>query len=347
MAIGAGIAAQVGIANETVVNTPVAVTVFTAFTSEGLDRRPNTVQGLGLSAGALIEDVARFQEVSHDAGGPLQFNIPTKGFGKYAQAMMGSYATTATLLAGSAYQQIHNSGSADGKTFTCQVGAPSIDGVVNPKTLSGCKVNDWTLTAAPNGIVDLALTVDAMDIAPTGAGALALQTASYAAGAGLFGFNQVTFSTFAAYTTVAGLWTPTTPSTVVARNITFKGGQPKDNTRWGSGSSVKAEALVNDYQPITAQIDIDFGLGATPMGYYNQFAAATSIGVQINCTGTLIGGTNNYLLQLTGPAAIIETGATPKVTGPGIITVSYALKFKRDSLGNGLQMQIVSTDTSV
>ena len=341
---GSGLSAQGGIANETVVNTPVAVTVSTPFTSAPLDRRPNFAQGLGLSAGALVADAARRMEVSHDAGGPLQFNIPTKGFGKYVQAMQGSYATTATLLVGSAYQQIHNLGSTDGKTFTFQQGIPSIDGTVNPLTFSGCKVNDWTLTAAPNAIVDLQLTIDAMDVAPTGAGALALQTASYAAGAGLFGFHQVTVTSFAAYTVVAGLWTPTTPTSVgIVRNLTLKGGQPKDNTRWQAGSTTKAEALVNDYQPITGQIDIDFA----SMALYTQFAANTSTGIQINCTGSLIGGANYFLLQFTAPAGFLESGSTPKVTGPGVITVSYPLTFLRDATGNALQIQIVSTDTSV
>jgi len=343
MPIGAGLAAQVGIANEVTVNTPVAVTTFTPVMSLPLDRRPNTVQGLGLSGGVLVEDASRFLEVSHDAGGTVGFQVPTKGLGKWMQAMMGSYTTTATLLAGSAYQQIHNLGSADGKTFTLQEGAPSIDGTVNPLTFSGCKVNDWTFSSAPNAIVDLQLTIDAMDVAPTGAGALGLQAASYT-GAGLFGFHQVTVTSFAAYTTVAGLWTPTTPLSMgIVRNISLKGGQPKDNSRWQAGSVIKAEALVNDYQPITGQVDIDFA----SMALYNQFAAATSTGIQINCTGSLIGGSNYFLLQFTGPAAIIESGATPKVSGPGIVTVSYPLRFKRDSLGNALQAQIVSTDTSV
>jgi len=62
--------------------------VFTPFTNAPFDRRPNFAQGLGLSAGALVADAARRLEVSHDAGGPLQFNIPTKGAGKYVQAMM-------------------------------------------------------------------------------------------------------------------------------------------------------------------------------------------------------------------------------------------------------------------
>jgi len=83
------------------------------------------------------------------------------------------------------------------------------------------------------------------------------------------------------------------------------------------------------------------------MALYTQFAANTSTGIQINCTGSLIGGANYFLLQFTAPAGFLESGSTPKVTGPGVITVSYPLTFLRDATGNALQIQIVSTDTSV
>lgn len=344
MGAGAGLAAQFGIANETVVNTPVAVTTFTEGSSEGVVARPNFAQGLGLAGGALVAEAARRALVSMDGGGPFTFDLPTKGLGKWMQAAMGSYTTTATMIAGSAFQQIHNLGVADGKTFTYQKGCPSIDGTVNPLTFGGCKLVDWTVTSAPNAIANIQATIDAMSVAPTGAGALALQSASYAATTAMYAFNQATVSTFAAYTTVSNLLTPTTPTAVPnVRNISIKGGQPKDVTRWVAGSTTKAEALVNDFQPITGQLDIDFA----SMALYNQFVANTSVGIQINFTGSLIGGSNFFLLQFTMPACFLEAGSTPQVGGPGIITVSYPFTALRDSNGNALQVQIVSTDTTV
>jgi hypothetical protein len=346
MAIGSGLAAQFGIANETVVNTPVAVTTFTEGDTEGVVARPNFTQGVGLAGGGLVPEAGRRLLTSMDGGGPFTFDIPNKGLGKWMQAMMGSYSTTATVLVGSAYQQIHNLGSTDGKTFTFQKGIPDIAGTVNPLTFGGCKLTDWTVSAAPNGRVNLQATIDAMSVAPTGAGALGLQTATYPA-VGLFGFNNVTVSTFAAYTTVANLLTPTTPTALTVRNLTLKGGQPKDTTRWGSGSATKGEQLVNNFQPITGTIDVDFGVGASSMAFYNQFVANTSIGIQVNVTGTLIGGSNYNQLQFTMPACFLEAGSTPTVTGPGVVTVSYPFTALKDATGNALQVQIVSTDTTV
>lgn len=348
MAIGAGLAAQVGIANETTPNTPVAVTTFTKFLTETLEARPNFVQGAGLGGALLIEEAARRYLVSQDAGGGVTFEVPNKGLGKWMQAMMGSYSTATTQLgASAAYQQIHNVGSTDGKSFTLQKGIPDIAGTVNPLTLAGCKVMDWTLTSSPNAIATLALTIDAQSVQPTGAGALGLQTASYSASTALYTFNELQAQTFAAYTTAAGLWTPTSPTEYKIRNLTLKGGQPKDNTRWVSNTTTKAEQVVNNWQPVTGTLDIDFGVGASAMAWYNQFVGNSSIGLQLTFTGPLIASTYFNTLQFTMPAIFLEQGTTPQVSGPGVVSASIPFTALSDASGNALQSQIISTDTTV
>lgn len=347
MTIGAGLKAQIGIANEATVGTAVAVTVFTKFNSENLERRPNMAQGLGLGGGLLVPEAARRVEVSHDGGGPVAFNVPTKGLGKWLQAMIGSYDATATELGTSsgAYEQVHNTGSADGKSFTLQKGVPSIDGTVNPLTLSGCKLLDWTLDSSPNSIATLSVTVDAMDVAKTGSGALGLQTASYD-GTGEFAFNQAYCKTFSAYTVddTSKLWTPTSPASPGAvRKISLKGGQPKDAARWVAGSSTKDEALVNDFQAITGSIDIDFA----DMDLYDDFAGNTSNGLVIGFRGKNIASTYYETLEFIMPACFFESGSTPQVSGPGIVTVSYPFTALGDSDGNALQAHVISTDSSV
>lgn len=346
MPIGSGMASQVGIANESTVNTPVAVTTFTEFNpGETLDARPNFAQGLGLRAGGLFGRGARRVLVSQDAGGDISFDVPNKGLGKWLQAMIGSYSTTATQMGvTTAYQQLHNSGSADGKTFTLQKGVPSIDGTVNPLTLGGCKVTAWELTSSPNAIATLKLTIDAMSIAPTGAGALGLQTASYSASTGLYSYNQVTVSTFTALTVVSGLWTPTSPTALPnVRNISLKGGQPKDAARWVAGSTTKAEALVNDFQPLTGQIDLDFA----NMTQYNNFVANTGQGLDIKFVGPVAGSPNNFTLEFIMPACYWEQGSTPKVASNGVVTVQYPFTALDDGTNGALQVNYISTDTVV
>ena len=57
MGYGSGIGGQWGILTESVVNTPVAVTTFTEILNEGIERRPNKVQSMGLHAGGLPDGV--------------------------------------------------------------------------------------------------------------------------------------------------------------------------------------------------------------------------------------------------------------------------------------------------
>ena len=109
MGYGSGIGGQFGIATESTVGTAVAVTTFTEFVSEGIERKPIKVQSQGIRAGGLAALASRYTEVAHDVNGPLQLNFPTKGLGKYLQHMLGSFSTTATQIASTAaYQQIHN-----------------------------------------------------------------------------------------------------------------------------------------------------------------------------------------------------------------------------------------------
>lgn len=345
MAVGSGLAAQIGIANESTVNTPVAVTNFNEFDSETLEARPTFAQGVGLRAGGLVPRAARRVLTSLDGGGTVVGDLTVKNFGKWVQAGFGSYSTVATQIAAStAYQQIHNLGSADGKSFTLQKGAPSIDGTVNPLTFSGCKLLDWQIDSSPNAIAKFTGTVDAMNVQPTGAGALGLQTASYSATNQVYAYHQLTVQTFSAMTVVSNVWTPTTPADIgVVRKLTIKGGQPKDNTRWQEGSTGKAEALVNNFQPITGTIDIDFA----SMVLYNQFVANTSTGLLIKWTGADQGAGNLATFQFVLPAAFLESGSTPKVSGPDVITVTYPFTALDDGTNGAIQCLIVSTDTTV
>lgn len=348
MGAGAGLAAQVGIATEAVVGTPVAVTTFTRFNpGETLERRPNFVQGKGLpaSSGGLAPLAARRLETSHDAGGGIQIDAPTKGLGKWLQHMLGSYAATAAQIAATtAYRQIHNLAVPDGKTFTLQKGVPSTDGTLNPLTFSGCKILDWTLTSGPNAIATIDLTIDAIDVQPSGAGPLGLQTASYDATTGEFAFHQLQVAIASAMTVVSGLWTPTAPASPgVVRQVSLKGGFPRDNTRWQAGSTTKAEALANDYQPITGQLDVDFA----SMALYNEFATNVSTVLQFTFLGALIAAGNFYTLQFTMPAAFLESGSSPKVASNGVVTSSYPFTALDDGVNGVLQVEFISTDATI
>lgn len=344
MAIGSGLASQIGIVKESVVNTPVAVTVFNPFLSSTLMPRITEAMDMGLQAGQLAPFAARRIITGLDGGGDVMFNVASKGFGRWVQAALGSTPTATQISTSGAYTQFHTLGSADGTSWTIQIGNPEVGGTVDPLTFSGSKVTAWELAAAPGGLMTFKATVDSMNVQPTGAGALGLQTASYSVDQN-FGFNQCAWSTFSAMTVVSSLWTPTTPTALKVRNMSIKGGQPKKVDRWIAGSNTKDEALGNAFTIATGSIDIDY----SSTTFQAAYLAGTTIGLQMSATGAIIGtsGTNVATVQCTMPAVKLEQGSAPQVSGPDVITVTYPFSIFDDGTNGSMQMYIISTDSVV
>jgi hypothetical protein len=347
MAIGAGLGGQIGIAKETTVNTPVAVSTFNPVLSSTMAARIQAVDDAGIQ-GTIDKLAARRVITGIDAGGDVTMNVASKGFGKWLQMGLGSSATATQLATTGAYQQLHNLGSADGAAFTIQQGVPEISGTVDPGTYGGCKTTAWEFACAPNGLATWKATIDAMSFAPAGAGALALQAASYTADQN-FGFNNIVVNTFAAMTVVSGLWTPTTPTSAgIVRNISLKGGQPKKTDRWQAGSQTKAEALGNNFTMATGQIDIDYASVSSAMGQANYLSGAT-VGLQILATGSIVGtsGTNVATVGFVMPAIKLEQGSMADLSGVDVVTVSYPFTIYNDGTNGSMQGQIISTDATV
>lgn len=165
MAVGAGLSASLGIATESTVGTPVVVTRFIEFDSESVSLKKNMVQGAGLRGGGLVARASRRVNTGRSVGGDLNFSVVTNGFGLVLQHMMGSFSTTATSIGGGLYQQVHNTGTLQGKSFTTQIVRPDTTGVLtqNAFTYPGCKITDWEVGVAQNAQVKAKLTIDALD----------------------------------------------------------------------------------------------------------------------------------------------------------------------------------------
>ena len=165
MALGAGLSGTLGIATETTVGTPVAVTRFAEFDSETMAMKKTVAQGSGLRGGGLVRRAQRRVLVSRMAAGGVSFDAMTNGFGLFLQHMLGSFTTTPTSIGGGLYRQVHNTGALSGKSFTTQIVKPDTTGVLAQQafTYPGCKITDWELSAAQAGQVKMKLTIDALD----------------------------------------------------------------------------------------------------------------------------------------------------------------------------------------
>lgn len=343
MGVGSGLSSQIGIVTETTVGTAAAVTRFVEFDSESLSLTRHIAQGSGLRAGGLFERAARRVLVAREAKGDIQFDVTTNGMGLWLQHMLGSFSATATLVSGTAYQQIHNPGSLQGKTFTTQKGAPDTTGTSNPFTYPGCKITDWELTAAQHQQVKLKLTVDAMDEVPTTSGAFALQTASYGATTGLFTFKDAQVLSGGTVTTTSGVLTATGTPVASVRSISIKGATPLKNDRFFAGSQTKAEHIENGFRQITGQLDLEF----STMANYTQYLADNSSVLQVNFVGPIISGAVRAQLSFFFTAAKFEDGVSPNINGTEVLMTNVPFKALDDGVNGTMQCVYVSTDVAV
>lgn len=379
MALGAGLAAQIGIATESTPGTQLAVTRFVEFNPpETMAMVKNVTQGTGLRApvtgsgggpaagSSLFERSTRRVVNSWEAKGGFNLDIPFSGLGLYLEHMMGAYTpgtvggTNNPLVvqqaATAAWLQTCAPGSLAGKTFCMQVGRPDATGTVQPFTYVGCKFTDWEVIFDLNTFTKLQLTVDAwQELTPdnpqgTTAGQ-ALSSAVYTSGQQFFTFRQALLYNSGTLATSAGV---TTLSAPVAAGRVFKGNvkvsHPLDTARFfvaGTGGStvagVKGEQLENNYRQITGSLDVEFFNRTT---YYNVAAGDTNFALWLEFVGPIIASTFAYTFAILIPNVHFDAPFTPTVQNPGVLRHSLPFKGLDDETNNQIQVQYQSTDTA-
>jgi hypothetical protein len=289
MAVGSGISATLGIATETTPGTPVAVTRFTEFNSETMKMKKTAVQGQGLRGGALVRLQSRRNYVARQAAGDLAFDIPTSGFGLFLQHMLGSFSTTPTSLGGGLYQQIHNTGSLQGKAFTTQLVKPDTSGVLAPEafTYPGCKITGWELTAQQNQQVGIKLTIDALDEATSG--------------------NSITATALAALSAAAATTISTVASIPAGTYITIGTGVTKE---------VRLTTAVSGAGPYTVTVP------ALAYGHASGSVVGSATGAAYGSAAALqaasyVTGTNMWDFS---QGALVQGGSTSVVSGVWTMT---------------------------
>lgn len=347
MSIGSGLSAQVGFATETTVGTAVPVTRFFPFTSESLKLKRTVKQGSGLRSGAQVDLASRRVFTTIDVNGDVSLDFPSKGAGLLLQHMLGSFAATAVQQgATAAYKQVHIIGATTGKTLTIQKGVPRTDGVIEPFTYPGSKVQGWELACAIGDIAKLKLTIDAaneLTTATTPAGP-ALATSSYTAANAAFNFTQGALLSGGTVSQAAGVWSVTGGTAVAAvRAVTVKGTTPLASGRYFLGSQTKAEQIQNAMLQIGGTLDLEFSSRAV----YDQYRADGSAALQLTFTGPVIGSPYNSTLQFLFPIAFLEDGTTPAVGGPDIVSIQVPFTALTDDVSPALQVTYISTDTAV
>ena len=291
MAIGSGIGSQLGIATETTFNTPVTVSTFYEFTNESINYNKNISVGLGLRAGGQVARSGRRVVTTSDATGDINLDLPTKGLGLLlSYAMGGTVQTSGTYTLGDVY----------GKSFTAQVGVPQYGGTVTPKTIAGCKISSFEISAAQSAIATGRFTIDGASFTTS----TSLATASFPSNNSVFHFAQ-------------GAITVDGSSVANIKDFTLSVDNVLKTDRFNLGSAgVKAEQIINGFRAITGSITAEF----TDTTLLAKFLADTSAALVLTFTGP-----SSSVLSITLPAVKFD-GEAPQVGGPEVIDINFTFQ---------------------
>ena len=341
MATGTGLDAQLGYKLETTVGTEVTVDKFLEFNSEGFEFDPGYIEPTGLRVGTKFKRGARLVQSRKMVTGSINVNHSTRLMGALWKLALGSTVTTPTLVLGSAYKQIHQTGDLLGKSATFQVGRPEPStGTVKPHTIKGCKVTGWEFSVSDNDVAKLNLDVDGWDEAT----ATALATASYVT-AEEFNFMQVT--EFSIGNTIAGTTELTesggTAVTSIVTGLSLKGDNALATERFGLGNlGVKKEQLENGTPMITGTLDAEY----LQSEWYTPFKANTATSLVVRFEGSVISGTDKNTLEFIIPEIRIKK-VSPKVDGPDIVKATVEFEVYTNATSqNPFQVKLISADST-
>lgn len=324
-----GVAAQLGVAAETVYGTFVAPVTFYPFTSEDLKLEKEYIRTAGLRAGQLAQSGLLHVATTRTAEGSIEMDFLTKGMGKLLNLLHGNTVTPAQIAATTAYTQTHNIGLTDpfGKSITIQVGRPDVSGTVRAFSYLGCKLQSATFALERGGVLTSEWMFDCRD-EDTGQ---SLGVATYAAGAIPFAFQG------------GSIELDDVALTDCIRSATVEIEIPQETERFCiSSSSVKKEPIQNGLVGISMTFEAEFA----SLVQHAAFTAATRRKVELlNSTGDA-GGGNPFQANFVA-AQTVTTGAGPVVEGPDVLTQELTCEVVSNGTDAPLSVIYVSSDSSL
>lgn len=339
MATPSGIASQLGIADETVYGTIVTPTRFLEFNSEGIKLDRQQVESKGLRSSNRVLRSDRQAVNRKGAGGPVELEVPSNGFGLFMKHTFGAAALT-TPAGGTLSRKIRSVlTDPTGLFFTTQVGRPDNAGTVQPFTYSGCKVASWEISCDVDGVLTIKLDVDARDEAT----ATGLAAASFPATAELFYFTGAQVSLGGTYTFPASVDTVTSGVAVDVKKFSLKGDNKIKTDRYFLRSnSLKKEPLPNDFYDVNGSIDVEF----STLTDYTRYSSGTPFVLRAQFVGSLIEGAINRMVEIILPCVRCD-GETPGVDGPDVLEHSLAFTMLNDGTNPPLIVNYFTTDVAL
>lgn len=321
------IAHQFGIGEEVTWGTSVTPTRFLEFTSESLERRQQVAQSQGIKSGRRYGGQGR-RITRHDAGGTVNFEVPTEDFGLIFKHLLGGVASAQPDASGSptVYEHTFTPGDLTDMSLTVQKGVEKADGTVQAFTVSGAKVVSADFSIDQDGLLMCAVEFDGKEEV-TGT---ALASATY---------NEPTIFTYSEGSIEV--------DDVSLANVRSVGSLKIMNNlltqRYFLGNSgTKSQQTNVPFDQITGNLDVEF---QNLTDFYNLFAADTAAKLELIFIGDAIDTAYNYELHITLADVRFE-GETPKVSGPELVYQSIPFVGLDPSAGEAVTILYRNTDTT-
>lgn len=308
-----------GMSRETTYGTPVAPTRF-AESEAKIKYDVKTSDSKGLRPGKNVKRLARNAITHFEGSGDVSFDVPTRGFGLWLNAVLGGVSNT--LIPSSVpavYQQVHTLSTSDPvPTFTVQEVLPTLGGVnAYPHTFTGCAFDSIELSAKEGGFVEAKLSLTARELVTS----FAASAASYPADDALFTFvhgaislgGTLTVPTATAVATVTG-----TPAANIA-DVSVSVKRSLDSDGWNlGGKGLRSRAPLLGMPEISGKMTAEYTDNTLRDAYLSQSAMSLVLTFEHNVA---VSGTLKPTLQIVLPAIRLK-GEVPASDGGNAIKQS-------------------------
>ncbi|WP_295837348.1 phage tail tube protein [uncultured Microbacterium sp.] len=309
----------VGIGRETTYGTAVAPTRF-AESDAKMKYDVKTIQSKGLRPGKNVNRLNRNAIGRFEGSGDVAFDVPTRGFGMWLNAVLGAVVSTVVPSTTPAlYQQVHTISTTDPvQTFTLQEVLPTLGGVNSyPHTFTGCAFDSIELSAKEGGFVEAKLSVTARELLTS----FAASAASYPADDALFTFVHGGIS-LGGTLTPATATAPASMSGTSAANIadfSFAIKRSLDSDGWNlGGKGLRSRAPLLGLPELSGKITAEYTDNALRDAYLAQTPLSLLLTFEHNVA---VSGANKPMLQIALPAIRLK-GEVPASDGGNAIKLS-------------------------
>ncbi|MBB3158193.1 hypothetical protein FHS07_001889 [Microbacterium proteolyticum] len=309
----------VGIGRETTYGVPVAPTRF-AESDAKMKYDVKTIQSKGLRPGKNVNRLNRNAIGRFEGSGDVAFDVPTRGFGMWLNAVLGAVTNTVVPSTTPAlYQQVHTISTTDPvQTFTLQEVLPTLGGVNSyPHTFTGCAFDSIELSAKEGGFVEAKLSVTARELQT----AFNAAAASYPADDALFTFVHGAVTTGGALTpptaTAPASMTGSPAANIVDISLSIKRSLDSDGWNLG-GKGLRSRAPLLGLPEISGKITAEYTDNALRDAYLAQTPISLLLTFEHNVA---VSGANKPMLQIAIPAFRLK-GEVPASDGGNPIKLS-------------------------